>query len=182
MGIVVGYTTERLFFRLLAPSSSDELYLFERRADMNSGILRNEARQFKNFAVPSFVRNGRQFRCAPRASHSRRCSQSHLAIHALISHRFDALALRSIQPCSLDLHFAVDRRDAHGAPAQGDATETESSVPAVRGLSVLWQNCRVVTDRIEPPRHYPSVEYVRKLVDSITIRTEIVAISGRVAR
>ena len=30
MGIVVGYTTERLFFRLLAPSSSDELYLFER--------------------------------------------------------------------------------------------------------------------------------------------------------
>jgi len=51
MGIVVGYTTERLFFRLLAPSSSDELYLFERRADMNSGILRNEARQFKNFAV-----------------------------------------------------------------------------------------------------------------------------------
>src|SRR5262245_30598150 len=39
----------RTFF--LAPCSSDELYLFERRADMNSGILRNEARQLKNFAV-----------------------------------------------------------------------------------------------------------------------------------
>ena len=29
-----------------------ESYLFERRADMNSVILRNEARPFKNFAVP----------------------------------------------------------------------------------------------------------------------------------
>jgi len=111
-------------------SPGHESYLFERRADTNSGILRNEARPLKNFAVLlsyETVGNFVALHGLPILAYIvKAISQFTRAYHVDSMRR----QLRSIQPCSLDLHFAVDRQAAHGTPAQGGATETESSVPA----------------------------------------------------
>ena len=75
---------------------------------VNSGILRNKARQLKNFAVHETVGNFAVLHGLPEIADVVKVSEV-----VRISRRFDAPALSSIQPCWLPPFCQMKKRTAH---------------------------------------------------------------------